>query len=230
MGVLRPGGGVLAVVRLVEFQGARAVLKDFSGSSRWFRHSVGAYLTLREARAYRALEGVEGIPRLLRRIRPDGLLLEFIEGANCREASGDTFTPGFFQELGALLEAVRGRGVLHLDVKRNVLRSGAGRPFLIDFATSVVLPRWLGPLRRWVLRLAAAYDQQDVAKLKRLVAPHLLTVQDEAVLARPLPLAGVVRFIQDLIQRSVRGLTGRRGRPPQPPPPRPTGDGVARSA
>jgi serine/threonine protein kinase len=204
------------VLRLVESQGVSAVLKDYSSSRWWFRHTVGWLLAVREAAAYRALRDVPGVPRLLTGVSWDGLLLEYVDGPNCRKAAGP-WTPLFFQQLSELLRAVRQRGVLHLDVKRNVLVSRDGRPFLIDFATSIVLPSWLGPLRRLVLRLAADYDEQDVARLKRLLAPHLFTSQDEGKLMRRLPLAGLVRFLQEAIQRPVRWLTGQQPRPLQSP-------------
>lgn len=217
VGLLRPGGEFRAVLRVVEHRGGFAVLKDYSYSRWLFRHTVGAFLAAREACAYRAVAGLQGVPRLLRRVGLHGLLLEYVAGDNCRETETGRCSHAFFEQLGALLQAVRQRGVLHLDVKRNVLRSREGQPFLVDFATAVVLPWWLGSWRDSLLQLAAAYDEQDVAKLKRLVAPDLLTPEDERLMCRRLPLAGLVRFIEQLLQRVVCWCTGQPPRSLQPP-------------
>ena len=124
--ILRPGGAASAFVRVVETPAGLAVRKDFSRSSALVRFTVGALMARREARAYARLEGVAGVPRLLARPAADALLLERIEGVPCVAPVAAGVTQAFFDDLDALLVRLRSRGVLHGDVKRNVLVTPAG--------------------------------------------------------------------------------------------------------
>jgi hypothetical protein len=205
--VLRPGKGEQAALRLVEYRGTLAVLKDYSDSGAVFRRTCGAYLARREAAAYRRLAGVRGVPRLLGHAGRDGLLLEYCPGWNCREGQHSAVTPAFFDELRDILAVVRAAGVLHLDVKRNVLVAQDEHPVLIDFGASWVIPRWLGPLRSVLLPIAAKYDEREVVKLKSLIAPQLLTEKEQVTLATALPMEKLVSFVETLLQKTVSGIS-----------------------
>jgi hypothetical protein len=203
---LHPGAKARAALRLVRYGASVAVLKDYSGSRPLFRRTCAAYLARREAAAYRRLHGLPGVPRLLGRVGRDGLLLEYVPGWNCRDEGAGRLGSRFFEELREILRAVRSAGVLHMDVKRNVLVSDAGRPVLVDFGASYVIPGWLGPLRRFLVGLAAQYDEREVVKLKALIDPRQVTAEERAVLARALPLEGVVSLVEGLIQKVTFGM------------------------
>jgi len=208
---LQPGGRAFAVVRVIEHEGGKAILKDFSRSSLLFQQTFGWFLAGREIRAYRRLKGVAGVPRLIRRTCPHGLLLEYVPGTNCLDAPPDSFSREFFDQVGALLSQVRARGVLHCDVTGNLVRGIDGKPWLVDFASSVVLPRGLGPVETWLRNLRRKYDERAVLKVKRRRAPHLLTA-DEAEQSRAvLPLEGWVRVGEWLVKRTIGWLSGRVG-------------------
>ena len=72
IGRLRP---LDARVKIIEMDGHRAVFKDMSGAHPFFRRLLGRRLIAREFAIYRALDGVEGVPRACRMIdraaRPD---------------------------------------------------------------------------------------------------------------------------------------------------------------
>ena len=210
--LLSTGSAGRATVRVVDHQGTLAVLKDFSSSSAGFRRVCGAYLARREAAAYRRLRGVTGVPRLLRRVRPDGLLIEYMEGRNCVEIGGGDLAPAFFADLQSILRDVRARGVLHGDVKRNVVCTPEGRPVLVDFAASLVLPAWLPPLPGWTARLAERYDERAVAKLKARAAPQLVTPEDEQLLGRTLPLERLLKLGERLLRRVTHWIMRREAR------------------
>lgn len=205
---LQPGGRALAVVRVIKYETGRAVLKDFSRSSWLFRRSLGRLLAAREARAYRRLEGVPGVPRLLRRISPDGLLLEYIPGTNSMRATAGSFSTTFFDEASTLLAEIRARGVLHCDVGGNLLLGTDGRPYLVDFASSVVLPQKLGPVCSYLQRLRGEYDRRALLKIKRRRAPHLLRPAELEQSRAALPLEGWARIGEKVVRRTVGWLAG----------------------
>lgn len=205
---LQPGGRALAVVRVVERQNAKAVLKDFSRSSWLFKQSFGRCLAGLEARAYRRLDGVPGVPRLIERTSPDALLLEYVPGTNCMHASSDNFSGQFFEEAEALLREVRARGVLHCDVGGNLVIGTDGRAWLVDFASSVVLPRRLGRLNAFLRNLRARYDERALLKLKRRRAPHLLKPVENEQSRKSLPFEVWARAGERLVKRTIGWLSG----------------------
>ena len=205
---LQEGGGVLAAVRLVESERSQAILKDFSRSSWFFRSSFGAFLASCEARAYRRLEGIPGVPRLIRRVSAHGLLVEYVAGANSREAAPDLFTQDFFDRAFQLLALVRARGVLHLDVGGNLVCGADGRPWLVDFASCATLPRGLGPFTRRLAGLRKKYDERALLKIKRRRAPHLLRASEAEASRVTLPLEGWARFAERIADRTVSWMAG----------------------
>ena len=202
--VLRRGGGAFASLRLVKCRGGVALLKDFSCSSAFFRRTLGAYMVHREVAAYRRLKGISGVPRLIGSTGRNGLLLEYVEGLNCETLSGYNFPQDFFDRLLRILKTLRTRGVLHGDIRRNVLITPSGAPVLVDFGSSCVIPRWLYPIRSLILHTGGKYEERSVAKLKRRVAPRLLTAEERSLLARPMPF----EFLVKLLERLIRSATG----------------------
>ncbi|RPI26034.1 MAG: hypothetical protein EHM61_12805 [Acidobacteria bacterium] len=205
---LQPGGGVFAVVRLVEHEGGQAILKDFSRSSRLFRSTFGAYLIGREAQAYGRLAGVAGIPRLIDRIRPDGLLLSHVAGPNCLSAPPEKFTQDFFDGALGILAKVRARGVLHCDVGGNLVLGSDGRPWLVDFGSSIVLPTWIGPLGSYLTSLREKYDERALLKLKRRRAPHLLSTSEDERSRVRLPFERWVGVGERVLRRTIGWMSG----------------------
>ena len=208
--ILRPGGAASAFVRVVETPAGLAVRKDFSRSSALVRFTVGALMARREARAYARLEGVAGVPRLLARPAADALLLERIEGIPCVAPVAAGVTQAFFDDLDALLARLRSRGVLHGDVKRNVLVTPAGGAVLVDFGASFVVPSRAGPLGRRLVALAARYDERSIARLKARVAPGLLTPRELDLVDAVLPLERAVKVGERLLRRAGRLVGAER--------------------
>lgn len=170
----------------------------------------------REARAYGRLGGIAGVPRLLARPAADALLLERIEGRPCAGPRATAVTQAFFDDLDALLARLRSRGVLHGDVKRNVLVTPAGGAALVDFGASFVVPTWAGPLGRRLVALAVLYDERSVARLKARVAPDSLTPRERDLVDAAMPLERAVKAAERLLRRVGR-LVGAGGAARIPP-------------
>ncbi len=205
---LQAGGPVFAVVQVVTHETGRAILKDFSRSTWLFQQSFGRFLAAREARAYCRLQGVTGIPRLIRRTSPHGLLLEFVPGTNCLDAGPDSFSQEFFDQARALLSEVRAKGVLHCDVGGNLVVGKDGKPWLVDFASSVVLPRGLGPAEAFLRQLRSKYDERALLKMKRRRAPHLLRGTEGERSRAALPFEGWVKIGEGLLKRTIGRMSG----------------------
>ncbi len=210
--LLRAGAPAHAEVWLIDYAGQPAVLKSYAHGGWLFRTIAGAHLIRREAAAYRRLDGVMGVPRLLARMGRDALVVEHIEGRNCTADAPRPLDADFFAALSDILRASRAHGVLHGDVKRNVLCAGDGRPWLVDFGASFVIGAWLRPLRPLILRVAAVYDQRTVAKLKRQIAPQLLTADELRLLDARLPFEGTVKRGERLLRWGTQWIKRRESR------------------
>ena len=206
--VIRQGGRARATLTLVAFEGRLAVLKNFAHESALFRRSWGRFMARREARAHCCLAQVVGIPRLLGRLSPDGLLLEYVSDATPARDAGRRLSQDFFERLILLLGRVRASGVLHGDIGRNVLATRDGSPVLVDFGSSLVIPRLPPRLRAALLACAALHDERAIVKLKARSAPNLMTDQDQLVLAHRLPFERPLELLEEMVHLVVRLRTG----------------------
>src|SRR3972149_2781540 len=106
----RRGGGSRPDVLLIRAGGEGAGVKDFSRADPWFRRLVGPLSVRREARALRQLDGARGVPRLLRVVNRDALLLEYVPGISAREVPPGGLAPPFFERFYLLVDRLHGFG------------------------------------------------------------------------------------------------------------------------
>jgi tRNA A-37 threonylcarbamoyl transferase component Bud32 len=158
---------------LVELgDGRNAVVKDFAPRRRWVREVLGRWLTRREAKAYRLLEGSPGVPRLFGVLDPLALVIEYRPGVRMTRDLAGKLPLEFMPELRDAVGAMHARGVVHLDLRHrsNVLADPQGHPVLIDFASAIffkpggLLSKTLAPMlaridwgavRKWQVRVEA---------------------------------------------------------------------------
>lgn len=184
--VLHRGSGRSPDVFLVDLGGQRVVVKDFAPRPRWLAATWGRFLVSREVSAYRALAGLNCVPRLLGRVDGLALTLEYRPGRRMSRKLAGALAPGFPARLEAAVRAMHARGVVHLDLRHrsNVLVDERGEPVLIDFASAVRLaPRsWLGrALLPWLTRI----DRRAVAKWRQRLEPAGGGASDAAAVAGP---------------------------------------------
>lgn len=162
-----------------------AIVKDFAGSP-WWARPLGALQIAREARAYRYLEGVPGVPRFFGRIDRHALAIERIDGTQLAFAKAE---PGRGVELLAKLrkvvDAIHARGVVHNDLRgrENVLLGRDGEVAVVDFAGAVRLKPG-GVLHRVLFPRLKTTDEAAFLKWKGMLAPGTYTAEDRAFLAR----------------------------------------------
>ena len=210
----RQGGGSRPDVLLIRVDGEEAVLKDYSRSDPWFRRLVGPLSARREARALRQLEGVRGVPRLLRVVDREALLLEHVPGTSARHAPPGGLTPEFFERFYRLVERLHEAGVAHCDLRSqgNILVGADGEPHVVDFTAHFRRGRSWNVLTRWIYRKFCEADRVAVARLKRSHAPDLLTEAENQALARDrkTALERTARFIGKSVRNLSRWFLTRR--------------------
>jgi tRNA A-37 threonylcarbamoyl transferase component Bud32 len=157
-----------ASIDVVEHEGRAVVIKDVAHRPFWVRDILGPFQLRREARAYRRLAGLEGIPSLLQVIDRRALALERIDGRPIRETPRGAIPPVFFDRLLALVQEIHAHGVAHGDLHHgDVLVAPGDRPYVIDFSTASFTGRRRGRARKFFFDQARLADLRNVAKLRR---------------------------------------------------------------
>jgi len=140
LGLLRKPSGTRPSLWLVEENGIRAVVKDYSSNKYWYRNTIGRFLLWRERKAYRRLAGLEGVPTFYRVIDGLALVTEEISGRNIEGLENEGGLSGeFFDQLQEVVENVHSRGLAHCDLKRapNILLGRDERPYIVDWSASI---------------------------------------------------------------------------------------------
>lgn len=209
----RQGGGSRPDVLLIRAGGEEAVLKDYSKADPWFRRLVGPLSVRREARALKQLAGARGVPRLLRIVTRDALLLEYIPGTSAREVPPGGLTPRFFERFYRLVDDLHEFGVAHCDLRSqgNILVGADGEPHVVDFTAHFRRGRSWNIAARWMYDKFCEADRVAVARLKKSHAPDLLTESEKQSLARDRKtwLERAARFIGKSVRNVSRWLLTR---------------------
>ena len=173
-------------VLLIEIEGEQAVLKDFSNSDRGFSHFIGPLLVHREVRSLKKLDGMRGIPRLLRRVNRYAFLIAAIDATPASQLRDCGCPQSFFDNLNNLLDRMHDRGVAHCDLRSagNTLIDRNQQPWLVDFVASIHQgSRWNLP-GRWIFSQFVRADHSAELKLKKRLSPELLTTHELAMLEK----------------------------------------------
>jgi serine/threonine protein kinase len=201
----RQGGGSRPHVCLVSAAGHKAVLKDYHACDPWFARLLAPLLAAREARALRLLDDVVRVPSLLSTPDRRSLLIQYLPAQPLLKVDAVVDWEPFFRDLRQLLETIHARGVAHSDLRspNNTLLDAAGRPVIVDFVASVQRGRRWNLPGKWLFQAFSRADRDAIAKLKRHVAPELLTDAERALLTRRGPLERSARWLG----RGVRNVT-----------------------
>lgn len=179
--MIRAGSSTRPAIWRVEEKGARAVVKDFSVNRFLFRHTIGRFLIWREAKAYRKLRGLKGVPALYRVMAGMALVVQEIPGRNLENLEQEmTLSQTFFDELKGLVIRFHKRGLAHCDLKRapNTLLGEDGHPYIVDWAASISESEFRFPLLRLIYRRFLLDDHLAVIKLKLRHAPETVTPEE----------------------------------------------------
>jgi serine/threonine protein kinase len=167
----------------VKVEDRTLMIKDVKNKNFFFRWTIGLWLIQNEWRVYSRLIGIEGIPNPVGRIDRFAFAIEYVPGSPIPR--GEDLASSFFADLEKVLREVHSKGVVHLDLrhKGNILISEKGKPYIIDFNSSLafgekgLFRRFLFPVLRWV-------DHGGLLKLKERVSPSLMTPEELSSLKR----------------------------------------------
>jgi RIO-like serine/threonine protein kinase len=151
---------------------ARLVVKDFRPRGALVRNTLGRWITAREVRAWRALDGHPAVPRYLGGIDALAFAVEYRPGRKMARKLAAELPPDFLTRLARAIEDMHERGVAHLDLRHrsNVLLDDSGAPVLIDFGSAVTF-RPGGWPARLLLPAFGWLDRRALRKWQRKLAP-----------------------------------------------------------
>lgn len=154
------------------------VIRRVVTASPWWSRPLAWFLARREIRALKAVQGIEGVPVLIR-TDSDGLYRSWTDGAPLHLARPTHAE--WYREAHRLLRAMRQRGVTHNDLAKpqNWLMTPDGHAAVIDFQLASTHTRHSG-----LARIMAWEDLRHLLKQKRSFAPQLLTPVEKRILAR----------------------------------------------
>jgi tRNA A-37 threonylcarbamoyl transferase component Bud32 len=177
-GILRRHSNTRPMICVVEENGVRAVVKDFSTGRFVFRNTIGRFLVWREAKAYKKLRNIKGIPALYRIIDGLALVMEEIPSNNLEGLETERKLPDkFFDDLKCLVDKCHERGLAHCDLKRapNTLVGHDGLPYVIDWGASISEREFrIFPLNH-IYRRFLLDDHMAIIKLKLRHDPEAVT-------------------------------------------------------
>jgi len=179
--VLRRSSSTRPTVWHIEDNGIRAIVKDFSSNRFIFRNTVGRFLVRREAKAYKRLKNLKGVPALYRVIGGVALVIEEIPGIDLGTAKRRINLPdNFFDALIDLVESYHERGLAHCDLKRagNILLGHDGRPYIIDWAAAIFETEFRFFPFNYIYMRFVLDDHNAITKRKLYYSPELVS-EDE---------------------------------------------------
>ena len=209
-GMLRKPSSTRPALWIVEENGRRAVVKDFSSNSFIYRNIIGRFLVWREKKAYRRLRGLKGIPQFYRTIDGLALVIEEIAGKNMEGLEKETMlSEHFFRELRLLVENIHRRGLAHCDLKRapNIMIDNDGKPYIVDWSASISKSEFgFFPLNLIYKRFALD-DFNAIIKIKLRHCPECISYNEKRRYYKRSKVEKYVRSIRDktrdLLQRIV---------------------------
>ncbi|MBI4834401.1 MAG: hypothetical protein HY811_06255 [Planctomycetes bacterium] len=178
--VLKDNPPLSPITRLVEYEGRKAVWKDYSERSFWVKDIWGKLLIRHEAQSIKRLEGIKGIPRLIKRVGEYGFLMEHIEGEPLKKFKKETLPFSVFGKMSGLVKKLHQRGVVHLDLgqKKNILLDKEYNPYFIDFANALYFRKDALGFNA-LFKMLSLIDYSSLLKFKHRFFPETLTEKEK---------------------------------------------------
>ncbi len=146
---------------------------------------VGVMLADHEEAIYARLAGLTGVPKWVGRLSATCYAIEYVQSVPLDHV--ETLSPGFFERLREVFDAIHERGVAYGDAnkKSNILVTADGLPVVIDFQISLRRRSDWPKLPRRMLDRVVDYligkDIYHLYKHKRRLAAAELTPEEDAL-------------------------------------------------
>jgi len=207
--VLRSPSSTRPTIWVVEENGRRVVVKDYSTNKFFFRHTVGRFLVWRERKAYNTLKGLRGVPHIHGVIDGLALIIEQIPGRDLKKATKEMRIPETFLEaLNDLVDDLHKRGIAHCDLKKatNILMGKDGLPYIIDWGASISEREFRFPPFNRIYKRFVLDDQMAVIKLKRRYVSQMVTPAENKRYKDRDKAERHIRMIRDRLRRILQKL------------------------
>ncbi|MEE3332429.1 MAG: RIO1 family regulatory kinase/ATPase [Myxococcota bacterium] len=175
--LLKRGRGAKPDVLLVKRSGGdTVVVKDYSQRSGWVRRWLAPHAVAREQRVHEALRDHISVPRVLGRVDPLALVLEYREGEplsrSLASRLGEERAAQFALKLEDAVAQMHRCGVVHLDLRHrdNILCDEQAQPVLLDFVAAMCFRPgsfWY----RWYRPTVLIYDEYALSKWRDRLQP-----------------------------------------------------------
>ncbi|MEK7448394.1 MAG: RIO1 family regulatory kinase/ATPase [Planctomycetota bacterium] len=183
--VLKDNPPLSPVTKLIDLDGRKVVLKDYSQRAWWVKDVWGRLLINHEYYILKRLAGQPGVPKAVSLVDEYAFLSEYINGQPLSKFKPDTLPPIFFEYLTEEIKKIHAGGVVHLDLgqKKNIMADEKFRPFFIDFANALYFRREAFGFKQ-LFDLLCLIDRGALLKFKHRLFPGLLTRSEKKFLKR----------------------------------------------
>jgi serine/threonine protein kinase len=206
---MRKPSNTRPTIWLVEENGVRAIVKDFSALGFRFRNTVGRFLVWREAKAYRKMKNIKGVPTLYRVIGGLALVIEEIPGKDLKKLKKEMRLPDeFFDALKDLVDRFHKRGLAHCDLKKppNILMGHDGLPYVIDWGAAVFESELRFPPLNLIYRRFLLDDYMAVVKQRLRHTPETVTPEERRLYNHKSGAERVIRAVRDRLKDILQKL------------------------
>ena len=207
--ILRKPTNTRPTVWRIEEDGVRAVVKDFSSSKFLFRNIFGRLLVWREAKAYKKMEDLKGVPTLFRVIGGLALVTEEVPGTDLGTVKDKArFQEGFFDALKDVVDRFHERGVAHCDLKKagNILLGHDGLPYIIDWAAAISRSEFRLPLLNLIYKRFVLDDYNAIIKQKLRLTPEHVTPEERQAYFHRSWAEKIIRAFRDRIRAFLQKI------------------------
>jgi hypothetical protein len=208
---IRKGNPWKPDILLVKGDSGPMVIKDYYDRPFLYRVFVGLFSIWQENRMYQKLAGINGIPICYGKIDRYAIGLEFIQGRTASRLQAGEVKPVFFTRLRSIIDEIHARGIVLCDMrnKKNVLVTDTLEPYIIDLCTAFQYGGWWNFPKNFMFRIFYQDDLLGIAKLKKKLAPELLSSDEVEKLEKGLFLQRESMVIRDFCVRWLKKLVSR---------------------
>jgi len=176
--VMIKGRFTKADVFITRSEGSLFVVKDYAQKGFWERNCIGRIVIGREARAYEALDGIEGLPPRFKRLSPYTFAVEYLAGKDLGSFERGELGPEVIRQFERIIDELHDHGWVHLDLHRrtNILFVD-GKVFVVDLASALHTGS-IPLIGRCFTSLVGLADRLSLIKMKKIFSPKLLTERE----------------------------------------------------